>query len=421
MRMRPFGRLLPVSEAVRRLQRAIVPVRGTDRVALVDGLGRVAARTYRAGAAVPSFSRATWDGYALRSHDTRKATSDRPVALRVVGEIFAEDSLGRPLRPGEAAAIATGGAVPRGADAVLIFEETRPREEAIEVARAVRRGERIAEPGDDFRRGQSLVHAGDVLGPASLGALAATGRREVDVVRRPVVAIVPNGNELVVPGRRLRRGQIYETNNVTLSSLLRAAGADPRPQPPVPDDPRRIEAALRAALKSSDLVLATGGSSVGEHDYLPAIFPKLGRLLFHGIAVRPGKPTLAASAGTKLLVGMPGHPTSCLSNGFWMLLPTLRALARLPGPGWIDGHATLADAVEAPTRGLATVVPLRVEKGVAHTTFRDSSAITSLAGVNAFALLPPGAAAVARGSPISIRILPPPLGVTPADAASRVP
>lgn len=411
MEMRPFGRLLPVEEARRRLFRAARPVARIEAVALEAALGRVAARTVRAKGPVPAFPRATWDGYAVRSSATRRATARRPVRLKIVGEVFAEGRFDRPLGSGETVAIATGGEMPRGTDAVLIFEHAHADASAIRVERPVPAGERVAAPGEDFPRGAVLVARGESLGPAALGALASIGCTRVWVYARPVVTIVPNGNELVPPGGPAGPGQIFESNNYTLGAVVASAGGIARAVPPVPDHPEEIERAIRAALASSDLVLVTGGSSVGERDYLGAVFPRLGRLLFHGIAVRPGKPTLAAQSGSKLVVGMPGHPTSCLSNGFWLLLPVLRKLARLPGPGWTEGSIRLASPAVAPTRGLSTVVPLRIERGWGYPTFHDSSAITSLARVSAFALIPPGAARLRRGSRVPVHLLPPPLGV----------
>lgn len=414
MKMRAFGALIAPEEARRRLLAAVRPTSGTETVNLAAALGRVSARTYRAPRAVPSFDRATWDGYAVRSRDLRPARADRPVTLRLVGELFAEQHRPRPLRAGEAVAVATGAAIPRGADAVVIFEEVREAPGEIGVSAPVRRGNKIAAAGDDFPRGERLLSAGEAIGPATLGALAATGFARVEVTRRPRVGLVPNGNELVAAGRPLGPGQVHESNNLTLAAVVAACGGVPTSRPPVPDDRGAIESAILRAVGHSDVVLVTGGSSVGEHDYLPVIFPRIGRLLFHGISVRPGKPTLAAVAGRTLLVGMPGHPTSCLSNAYWLLLPVLRRLARLPGPGWLDGTVRLRRAIDAPARGFSQVVPLHVEDGWATPTFRDSSAISSLAGVNAFALRAPGSPPVPRGGRLAVHHLPPPLGVPAA-------
>jgi molybdopterin molybdotransferase len=411
MKMRAFGALISPEEARRRLLRAVRPVAGSEVLPLAGALGRVAARTYRAPTAVPAFARATWDGYAIRSEDVRTARATRPVRLQLVGELFAEQSRRGRLGSGQAVAVATGAAVPPGANAVVIFEDVGESPDAIEVRGPVAPGNKIAAPGDDFPRGQTVVRAGEVIGPATLGALAATGFGTVSVRRRPRVGLVPNGNELVAPGRALGPGQIHESNNLTLASVVTACGGEPIAFPPVVDDPATIETTILHAVGQSDVVLVTGGSSVGEHDYLPAIFPRIGRLLFHGVSVRPGKPTLAARVGRRLLVGMPGHPTSCLSNAYWLLLPVLRQVAGLPGPGWLDGEVRLTRRIDAPSPGFSQVVPLRVADGWGTPTFRDSSAISSLAGANAFALRPPRSPAVPRGGRLAVHHLPAPLGV----------
>jgi molybdenum cofactor synthesis domain-containing protein len=327
-----------------------------------------------------------------------------------VGEVFAEQAYPGRLGRGETVAIATGGAIPRGADAVVIFEEVERSGRTIRLSKPVAPGDRISTPGHDFPRGSVLVRRGEQLTATALGTLAACGVAKVKVYARPVVAILPNGNELLVPGSPPRPGMIYESNNATLCAVVRAAGGIPRPAPPLPDDPVQIEAAIRQALGFADLVLATGGSSVGERDHLPRILPNLGTLLFHGVAVRAGKPTLAARVGDRLVVGLPGHPTSCLANMYWLILPALRRIGRRPGPGWHEGWATLGSDATAPSPGLATIVPLRFKGGRAYSTFRGSSIITSLSGATAFAMLPPGRRVVKAGQRIRVYYLDPPLG-----------
>ncbi len=410
MEMHAFGHLIGVETARRRLLAHARPVERTERVRVDAGFGRIAAATYRATRPVPSFPRATWDGYAVRTEDTRSASRRRPVELRIVGEVFAEQAYPGRLARGETVAIATGGALPRGADAIVIFEVVERSGDRVRLFRPVAPGDRFSPPGHDFPRGKVLVRRGEGLTATALGTLAACGIPYVRVFARPVVTIVPNGNELLAPGDPEVEGRIYESNNATLSAVITAAGAVARPQPPLPDDPRRIEAAIRRALATSDLVLATGGSSVGERDHLPRILPHFGRVLFHGIAVRAGKPTLAADAHGKLVIGMPGHPTSCLVNMYWLVLPVLRRLGHRAGPGWTEGSAVLGSDAVAMTPGLSTIVPLEFRDGRAFSTFRGSSVITSLAGATAYAMLPPGRRRVKAGSTIRVYRLDPPLG-----------
>lgn len=410
MEMRPFGKLIPVGVALRRLLRAAKPVDRKERIPLVESLGRVSAETYRAPISVPRFARATWDGFAFRSVLSRGATTRRPVWFTVVGEVFADRGYARRLRPYEAVAIAAGGRLPPGADTMVIFEETGREGARVSVPRFVHAGDRVAAVAADFRRGDYLVRDGEVLDPATVGSLGAAGRTDLTVFARPRVSILPNGNELVLPGHRIEGNQIYETNNLTLGAIVRANGGISIPHPPLGDDPRRIESAVRRAMARSDLVLLTGGSSVGEHDYAPEVLPRIGRVLFHGIAVRPGKPTIAAERRGQLVVGMPGHPTSALSNSFWLLSPLLRHLGHLPGPGWMEGSCRLAKGGDHPSRDLAQVLPLRVVSGWGHPVYHGSHAVTGLRGVNAFAIVPPGGRRLRRGQRLAVRLLPEPIG-----------
>jgi molybdopterin molybdotransferase len=414
MEMRPFGKLLPPERAVARLLRAARPVGEVEKIRLDDAVGRIPARTLRARSDVPPFARATWDGYAFRARSTRGARPERPATFRLVGEVYAEGGFRGRVGPHEAVAIATGGPMPAGTDTVLIFEEALVGRGWLTVRRPVRPRDRLAEPGEDFARGAPLAARGEPLTPAALGALAASGLTHAPVVRRPRVAILPNGNELVEPGRPLGQDQIYESNNIVLSAFVRSVGAEPRTEPPLPDDPVAIERAIRRALRSSDLVLVTGGSSVGERDFLPRVLARLGPLLFHGLAVRPGKPTLAVRAAGRLVIGMPGHPTSCLANGFWMLLPVLARLAGRAGAVTVPTPVRLSEPYEIEPARLATVVPLSVHGGTARPTFRGSSAITSLTEANAYLILPPGAPSLRRGERRVAEVLPFPLGPTAA-------
>ena len=409
--------LIPLEEARRRLLRAATPVRRTEALPLDRAFGRVAAVDLRARRPVPAFARATWDGYAFRASATAEAGRRAPARFRLVGELHAEERLPRPLRRGEAVAVATGAPLPAGADAVEMFEEVTLEDGVVVIDHRVPAGHCLAEPGEDMRRGELLVRAGDVLTPARLGAVGATGATSLRVFARPTVVLVPNGNELLPPGAPPAPGRVHEFNNITLSALVLSAGGLPLALPPVPDDPSLLEGTLEGALRQADLVVASGGSSVGERDLLPRLFPRLGRLLFHGIRGRPGKPTLAARVGEKLVLGMPGHPTSCLSNGFWLLLPLLRRLAHLPGDGTEKVAARLGEAHRAPSEGFATVLPVRLQGGWAYPTSRGSASITSLTEADGFVILGPRRARHPKGARVTVHRLPAPLAPVRATVA----
>ncbi len=410
MEMHAFGRLLPASTARRRLLAAVRPIDRIERCDVADAFDRIAAQPLRAPRPIPDFARAAWDGYAVRSVDTAPARRGAPVELRVVAELYAEERRPVSIRPHQAAAIATGAPLPRGSDAVAIFEDVERSGDRIRIERSVRPGTRVVPVGGDLARGAVLARRAERLGAADVGAIASAGFASVRVYARPIVEVVPNGNELIPPGGRRGPGRIFESNNAALAGAIRASGGIPRLGPPLPDDAAAIESALRSALRRADLVLATGGSSVGERDHLPRILPRLGRMLFHGVAVRPGKPTLAAVAGRKLVLGLPGHPTSCLANMFWLVDPAIRRLARRPGPGWSVETTVAAADLPAPPPGMTAVVPLALVGGRAFPTFRGSAAISSLRPANGFAFQTPGRAAVARGERLRVCRLDPPLG-----------
>jgi molybdopterin molybdotransferase len=227
-----------------------------------------------------------------------------------MGAVF-DGSLG----PGEAIGISTGGVVPDGADAVVMIETAdRPREDEIEVRRALAAGDHVARPGEDLRRGDLVVARGRRLRPQDVGALAAFGRIEVSVFRRPRVAVLSTGNEVVPPGATPAPGQVRDVNQLALCGQVRRAGGDVRLAGIVPDDARALRARLVDLIEASDLVLLSGGSSVGVRDLAAGVLGTLGPpgILFHGIHVRPGKPTLCARIGDKPVLGMPGYPVSSM-------------------------------------------------------------------------------------------------------------
>src|SRR5208282_2391123 len=236
----------PVDVARRRLLAATRPIDRIEQVRIEGAFQRVLAANVRAPVPVPGFSRTTWDGYALRSQDTVGATRNHPVELPVVGEVFAEQAFPRLLR----------------------------QDRVVRVFRPIAKGDRISPPGHDFPRGALLARKGEELSAPAVGAIAACGIPKVPVFAAPRVAVIPNGNELLSPGDPPEVGRIYESNNATIASVILAAGGIPEVRAPVPDQPARIERAIRSALARADLVLATGGSSVGERDHLPRILPK---------------------------------------------------------------------------------------------------------------------------------------------------
>jgi molybdopterin molybdotransferase len=310
--------LIPAEEA-RRILAETTPV-GTERVPLREAGGRVLAAPLRAPEDLPAERRAVMDGYAVRAADVHGASELSTVTLGLVGTVPMGDIWRGALAAGEAVAISTGGFLPSGADAVVMVEHTSSTGESeghgrsVEIARAVAPGANVIQPGEDLAAGADVLPAGRRLRPQDLAALATFGVAEVPVFRRPRVAVLSTGNELVEPSARPGPGQVRDANQVALGAQSEAAGCAVSTLGIVRDDEGALREAIARALAENDAVILSGGSSVGTKDVTAeaALHLPAPGVLFHGIDIRPGKPTLFARAGAKPVVGMPGFPTSSL-------------------------------------------------------------------------------------------------------------
>jgi molybdopterin molybdotransferase len=306
-------------EQAQALVLARAQVLGAEHVSVWEAMGRVTAEPVRALVDLPPFPSSAMDGFAVHA-------ADLPGALPVVERIAAGRPATRALMEGEAMEISTGGVVPEGADAVLPLEYVVHRDNEIEVREAIQVGAHIRPRGSDAARGDVIVAAGVRLGAAQLGALAAAGVAVVTCARRPRVAILATGSELARPGDELTPGQIYESNGLMLAAALATAGADIESLPAVADD----EAAHRQALErglAADVLVTSGGVSVGPHDLVRAIEAELGvEEVFWRVAIKPGKPVSFGVRGETLVFGLPGNPVSSLVGCELLVKPALRAL-----------------------------------------------------------------------------------------------
>ena len=328
--MRPIRETLPLDEAMALIRDATVPIARIERVPIREASGRVLAAATSAAVDVPPFDRAAMDGYAVVAEDTFGAGRYEPKILRSVGKVYTGELPTRAVRRGECIEIATGAPMPEGADAVVMVEETEKAGEAeVRVFTPVYPRQHVGRRAADIAAGQSLLAEGDVLNPSRIGALAAVGVFDVDVYQRPRVAVLSTGNEIVEPGHVLGPGQIYDINHFTLTAIIGEHGGVAVPHPPAPDVLAELVSAIRTAAEA-DIVVFSGGSSVGERDLIMDALMQIGEVIFHGIAVKPGKPTVFGRIGATPVFGMPGYPTSCLSNAYMLLVPVLRQVARLP-------------------------------------------------------------------------------------------
>jgi molybdenum cofactor synthesis domain-containing protein len=401
--VRPFTSTISIDEARRRLDAGVRPIGRIEEIALDRAGGRVAAADVRASLYVPPFPRSAMDGYAVRAEDTVSAAANAPVTLAIVERIYTGQLPQHGIEPGTSAEIATGAPLPSGADAVVMVEQTAPAPPCHVniLARAVA-GQNVARRGADISPGDTVVHEADVLTPSRIGALAATGCATVSVYARPRVAIVSTGNEVVAPGAPLNGAQSHDVNRYALAAVVEQHGGIAEPHPAVPDSIDALRAALDACA-TADVIVMSGGSSVGERDLIVDAIADRGELIFHGIAVKPGKPTAFAIVGGKPFFGMPGNPTSCLSNAYILLVPFLRATARLPILAPRTTAVPLARRIVSQA-GRHQFYTVRLHEGTAVPAFKGSGEITSLSQADGYIEIPADRSVVEEGTIVEVTL-----------------
>ena len=403
---REFFTVRTVSEALSGFR----PARRTavETVGLDDALGRVPAEPLSAPDALPGFARATVDGFAVRAADTYGASEGLPSYLDVAGEV----RMGAPpeveVRPGTAVAIATGAPLPPGADAVVKVEHTQAATPALlEILRPATPGEGMVRADEDAASGAELVPAGRPLRAQDLGMLAAAGLVEVAVHARPRVTIVSTGDELVSPDSpSLATGQVRDATAPALAALIHEAGGETHFAGIVPDDREALAATLRTALPESDVLVVSAGSSVGARDETAAAIASLGEpgIWCHGLAFRPGKPTLLADCGGVPVIGLPGNPRSALVVFRLIGMPIVRQVGGCTDP---PPEPTVRARLERDlpsAAGRLDVVQVRLEGGEAVPLFGSSSLLSILTAADGYVVVPEAATGLAAGSEVEITL-----------------
>jgi len=306
------------------------------------------------------------------------------------------------IHVGEAALVHTGGAIPEGASAVVMLEDTQtvPGGE-IEVLSALGIGKNVIRLGEDIQEGERVLEIGQRLRVQEIGGLMALGRTRVSVFRRPRVAILSTGDEIIEPGQPLGPGQIYDINHSTLNAIVPEHGGIPVKHPRAGDTLEELGEAVDACL-AEDIVVFSGGSSVGERDLILDVMMQKGEVLFHGIAVKPGKPTVFGRIAGKPVLGMPGYPTSCLSNAYMLLIPILRRLGRLPA--WVPQTKTMPIAQRiVSTTGRWQFFTVRIVDGQAVPAFKASGDITSMSQADGYIEIPSHTDIVEKGEVVEVK------------------
>ena len=400
--MKPIKETIPLEEARQLIADACVPLDRVERVRLVDANNRAAAADVQSTRDVPPFARAGMDGYAVRAEDTFGASRYEPKTLRVIEKVYTGQVPSRALDAGCAMEIATGAPMPAGADAVVMVEETEKAGDDVRVLTPVYPRQNVGRQGADIVVGQTVVARGDVLNPSRIGALAALGISDVEVYAKPTVAILSTGNEIADPGSELKPGQIYDINKFTLSTIIQEHGGVPMPFVTAQDTIEALESAIDAC-SACDVLVFSGGSSVGERDLILDVITRKGEIVFHGIAVKPGKPTVFGTINGKPMFGMPGYPTSCLSNAYMLLVPALRRIARLKP----RQHATITLPLGqriVSTTGRHQFYTVRIADGQAMPAFKASGDITSMSQADGYIEIPAQTDIVEKGEVVEVRL-----------------
>jgi molybdopterin molybdotransferase len=395
-----MAELLPLEEALRRILDRVTPL-GPEVVPLAAAAGRVVFEDAMAVVDLPPFASSAMDGFALRSADT-------PGRLPVVARIAAGVPAPRALEAGEAMAIATGGVVPAGADSVVPLEYVVENDNGVEIPNVVVHGDNVRPRGGDVAAGDVVVPSGARLRAAQIGALAAAGLDHVVVSRRPRISVLATGTELRRPGEPLEPGEVYEANGVLLSTAFATAGAEVELLPVVADDEASHREALERGL-AADVLVTSGGVSVGPHDLVRRILGELGvEEVFWGIAVKPGKPLAFGVRGSTIVFGLPGNPVSSLVGAEVFVRPALLALqgATVPGPVFFEGRLAASVRRNAHRDEFLRARSVVSETGVLldPVTGQESHMIARAAAADALVLAPRGDGELAAGE--SVRYLP---------------
>jgi molybdenum cofactor synthesis domain-containing protein len=407
-----FRKLLSLEEARSAITRRFKPrALGVDQVSLLEAVDRVLAEDIVAANDNPPFDKSTVDGYAVKAQDTFGAQENRPVTLKICGTVLTGHLSRIKVGKKQAAEIFTGAPVPEGADAVVMVENTERKSDNIRVFSAIPKSGNVMKAGSDVSKGETVVAKGKKLGSREIGAIASSGMDKVKVQRIPRVAIISTGPEVIQPGKRLPPGKIYDINSYSLSAAVVRSGGKPIHLGIVEDEFSELQEAVRTALKSAEIVVTSGGVSVGPKDLMPKVLASLGSpgLILSGIAIKPGKPTTVAVIRGKLVYSLPGHPTSALMVFHLLVRPTIQTMAGIM-PTQDSELEAVAAARMFSAKGRRTFVMVRLRQDESNRILAepvskgDSGAITTSTKADGFAEIPEDIQFVDVGERITVHL-----------------
>ncbi len=358
-----FRKLMTFDEAQKTIEKQFKPAFvGEEEAVLLEAYNRVLNEDVISSLDIPPFNRSTVDGYAVKAEETFGAEENQPVTLKVSGAVNVGEQPKVVLEKGETVEIVTGAPIPEGANAVVMVEDTEREDDILRVFSAVTVNENVMKKGSDIKKGATVLKKGQVLGSSEIGVLAALGLTTSKVLKIPIVAVLSTGGEITEPGKPLPEGKIYDINAYSISTAVIESGGKPVYFGVVPDDKEALSKVLQTAVASADMVITSGGVSVGPRDYTPQIVDSLGKpgIVVYGIAVKPGKPTTVGFVGDKPVFSLPGHPTSALLIFYLLARPLLQRLAGRPVIGMKIVRA-FAGARLFSAKGRRTFVMVKLE------------------------------------------------------------
>jgi putative molybdopterin biosynthesis protein len=362
-----------------------------EQISLLEASNRVLAEEVTSSLDIPPFNRSTVDGYAVKAEDTFGAAENQPIKLKVCGVVNVGEPPKISVAEGEAAEIVTGALVPEGADAIVMIEDAERENDKVSVYSAVTRDENVMKKGTDIKKGETVLKAGQILGSREIGVLAALGTAKVKVHMMPSVAVLSTGAEVTEPGKKLPLGKIYDINAYSLNAAVLESGGKPVYLGVVLDDKTELRRALEHALAYADMVITSGGVSVGPKDLMPETVGSLGKpgLIVCGVAVKPGKPTTVGLIGSKLVFSLPGHPTSALLMFHLLARPVIQIFSGRPAGRDVTVKAVAATRMFS-AKGRRTFVMIKLKRDESDRLIAEpvetgaSGAITTLAKADGF-------------------------------------
>ena len=408
-----FRKLLTLEEARKVIHQNFKPKPlGVEEIPLLEAWNRVLAENVTAKMDIPPFNRSTVDGYAVKAEDTFGAEENKPAKLKVCGTVNVGEIPKIIVKQGTAAEIVTGAPIPEGADAVLMFEQTERKGDELYVYDAVAKNENVMKAGADIKKGETVLKTGQFLGSREIGVLASIGMAKAKVYITPRVAVLSTGNEIAEPGEKLPPGKIYDINAYSLSAAVLESGGKPVYFGVLPDDMSVLQKTLKSALESADMVITSGGVSIGPKDVVPQTLNSLGKpgVIICGMATKPGKPTTVGLINRKIVFALPGHPTSALLTFHLIVRPIVQRLAGRKASVPLKVRAFAAMRM-FPAKGRRTFVMVKLRRDESNRLVAEpvptglSGAITTLSKADGFVEISEKQQFVDAGEEVLVQLL----------------